>query len=300
MKVIALSAVLAILTSLTAAADFAEDFQAAKKLLNAKEHQAAYEAFVKLAETAPDERGRAPSLSYAAIALARLDRYDEALELAKSISPAPMAAYTQMAIMTEHRKRKELATAFKDEDIAAWPDEINYKGFFMRGAVRSLSGDRQGALADFEQCVALAGSDMWMKVEAMERVASLHHLLGNDAKAMAAYRNALAWYEESPGRKGRWLFPKTLLGAVHILIEQKKHDEARKLLDSYADTSGEIRRNSWGFLVLEAYGDIYAGQGNKTEALAKYRDALEIQTHQGYMDRVAEKVEKLQMEKKPQ
>ena len=65
---------------------------------------------------------------------------------------------------------------------------------------------------------------------------------------------------------------------------------AQTLLAAFGDTSEERRRNAWGFLVLEACGDIHAAQGRKAEALAKYRDALGIKAHQGYMDRVNKKI----------
>ena len=296
MKRVIIVAIILVATSLNAAADFAEDFQAAKKLFNEKEYEAAHDAFVKLAEAAPNERGKAPSLSYAAIALRRLDRYDEAIALAKTIESKPMAAYTKMTIMTEARKHKELAEAFKDEDIAAWPDAINYKGFSMRGTARNVARDRQGALGYFEQCVALAGSDVWKKLEAMTNAASLCHRLGDDAKALATYRNVLAVYEKQPGRKGIWHFPHTVLGAADVLTGQKKYDEALALLAAYEVKPDKEKRNVWDFLVLEARGDSYAGQGKKAEALAAYREALAIQTHQGYMDRVEKKAAELENE----
>jgi len=294
MKHILLTAIILFGASLNAAGDFAEDFQAAKKLFNERQYEAAHAAFAKLAESAPNARGKAPSLSYAAIALGRLDRYDDAMALAKTIESAPMAAYTQMTIMDDGRKFKELAEAFKDENIAAWPDAINYQGFFMRARARNVAGDREGALSDYEQCAALAGSDERKKFEAMTNAAALHHALGDDAKAMAIYRDVLAVYEKEPGRKGIWLFPQTLLGATGILLEQKKCDEALALLAMYELKTEKEKRNVWDFRILEARGDVYAGQGKKAEALAAYREALEIQTHESYIKRVEGKAAELE------
>jgi len=295
-----IAVIILVAMSLNAMADFAGDFQAAKKLFAQKQYADAQQAFAKLAASAPNDHGKAASLSYAAMALGRQNQYEKAIELSKSIEAGPMAAYTQMTLMTENRKFKELAAAFKEEDVAAWPDDINYKGFSMRGRARNIARDRKGALSDFEQCVALAGSDLWTKLEAMENVASVHHALGDDAKAMDIYRDTLAVYEEEPGRKGLWLYPKTLLGAVGILIGQKKYDDAQALLAEFGDTSEERKRNVYGFLVLEAYGDIHAGQGKKAEALEKYRDALGIQTQPGYINRVEKKVAELEGGGEPQ
>ena len=294
MKQILLAAVILFGASLNAAGDFAGDFQAAKKLFNERQYEAAHEAFVKLAETAPNPRGKAPSLSYAAISLGRFERYDDAMTLAKTIESAPMAAYTQMTIMDEGRKFTELAEAFKDEDIAAWPDAINYQGFFMRARARNIARDREGALSDYAQCAALAGSDDRKKLEATTHAAALHHALGDAARAMIMYRDVLAVFEKEPRRKGMWLFPHTLLGAAGILLEQKKYDEALALLATYELKPEKEKRNVWDFRVLEARGDACAGQGKKAEALAAYREALEIQTHESYIRRLEQKAAELE------
>lgn len=288
-RTILLTAVILFGASLSAAGDFSDDFQAAKKLLDERQYQPAHDAFVKLAESAPNARGKAPSLSFAAIALSRQDRFEEAFALAKTIESKPMAAYTQMTIMDENRKFQELVEAFKGEDIAAWPDAINYKGFYMRGRARTVARDNEGALSDYEQCAALAGSDMNIKLEAITQVASLHKALGKNAEALKLYRDVLAVYEKEPGRKGTWHYPHTLIGASSILVEERKCDEALALLAGFRLNDQKDKRNVWDFLILEARGDAYAGQGRKADALAAYREALEIETHEGYMKRVEQK-----------
>jgi len=280
-------------TALNLMAGFAEDFQAARKLFDGKAPQAAHEAFAQLAEAAPNAHGKAASLSYAARALGRRQQYGQAIELAKTIDAAPMSAYTQMAIMAAGRKHGELVAAFREEDIAAWPDRINYRGFFLRGGAFSAEGDRQAAVKDFEQCVELAGSDAWVKLEALNNAAALHHVLGDDAKAMDVYRQAFAVYDESPNRKGRWLYPKALLGAAQILTGQGKHDEARAILAKFSVKPEADQRGPWDFLVLEAVGDIHAARGERDAALAKYREAVGIDTHRSYVDRVEKKIEDL-------
>jgi tetratricopeptide (TPR) repeat protein len=274
-------------------ADFAEDFQAAKKLFKKKDYEAAHQTFVKLAASAPNGQGKAESLSYAAMALGRRKQYDQALELAKTIEAKPVAAYTQMAIMNTNPKQKELIAAFKDEDIGAWPDRINYKGFQLRGAAYIVTKDRQPAVKDFERCVELAGSDIYTKLEALNDVAGLYHVLKDDAKAMDSYQKAFAIYDDDPDRKGRGIYPTTLLAAARVLKDQKKYDEALAIL---AKLPPRHRRNVYGFLFLEAYGDICIEQGKKDEALAKYQDAVTIKTHQVYIDRVNKKVESLKTE----
>lgn len=43
--------------------------------------------------------------------------------------------------------------------------------------------------------------------------------------------------------------------------------------------------------MLEAYGDIAAARGERNEALARYREAIAIKTHDSYLKRVDKKIE---------
>lgn len=278
-------------------ADFAGDFQAAKGLLDRKDYQAAHQVFAELATAAPNAHGEAMCLSYAAIALGQLKQVDPALELAQTIETAPISVCTQMEIMAANRQHEKLIAAFKEEDIAAWPDRINYRGFFLRGTAYSLSGDKQAALKDFEHCVELAGSDTWVRLEALDSLAAVCHTLADDARAMDVYREAFAIYDESPNRKGRWLYPKALLGAAGIMMSQGQCGKAEAILAGFSDWPHKNTRGPWDFLVLEAYGDIALAQGKREEALARYRDAVTIDTHGSYIERVKAKIEALAKER---
>jgi len=277
-------------------ADFAEDFQEAKKLFDQKDYQAAHQAFAELAFAAPNDHGRGACLSWGAIALGRQEQVDQAIVLAKTIKSKPLAAYTQMEILSDNKKHQQLIAAFNEEDIAAWPDRINYKGLFLRGAAHSAIKDRQAAIKDFQQCVDLAGSDLWVKLEALNNVGALYRDLDN-AKAMEAYQKAFSIYDTEPNRKGRWLYPHAILAAARILIDQKEYGQALAILGKFDDRPQSKTRGPWEFLVLEAYGDIFVEQGKKDDALAKYQDAVTIDTHQSYVDRVNKKMEVLKNEK---
>ena len=283
-------------TSLTALADFADDFQAAKKLLDGRDYPAAQQAFARLAASAPNDHGKAWSLCYAAIALGRQKQYDEAIELAKSIGSRPMAAYAQMEIMGMNRRHRELIAAFREEDVAAWPDQINYKGFFLRGVAYATVRDHQEGIKDLERCVDLSGSDSMVKLDALNRTAALWRASEDDAKAMETYKKAFAIYDEQLRWKGKWLYPQALLGATRILMSQGKYDEAKAMLAKFSVNPSRDKRGPWDFLVLEAYGDIALAQGKGDDALAKYRDAIAIETHKSYIDRVNKKINPLQEE----
>lgn len=283
-------------TVLSVMADFAEDFQEAKKLFDQRDYHEAHQSFVKLAVEAPNDHGQGACLSWGAIALGRHEQIDQAIELAKTIKSKPLAAYTQMEILSDNKKHQQLIAAFNEEDIAAWPDRINYKGFFLRGAAYSVREDRQAAIKDFQQCVDLAGSDLWVKLEALNNVGALYRDLDN-AKAMETYQKAFAICDSNPNRKGRWLYPHAILAATRILIDQRDYDQALAVLAKFDDRPQNKTRGPWEFLVLEAYGDIFVEQGKKDDALAKYQDAVTIDTHQSYVDRVNKKIEVLKNEK---
>ena len=276
--------------TLDVTADFAEDFQKAKACFNEGKYEEAHQAFVKLAAVAPRDHAAAASLSFAAISLGRQGKVDQALRLAQTIATGPMAAYTQMEILSDNRKRQAIVDGFKDEDINTWPDAINYKGFFLRGGAYATIGNRPAAIQDFEQCARLAGSDSMVKLDALTRMADQQRAMEDEAKALDTYRTAFGLFDDRPQFKGTWLFPRALLGAAKTLIEQKQYDEARELLAQFRVKPQEAKRGPWDFLVLEAYGDIHAARGEKEDALAKYREAVAIDTHRGYINRVKGKI----------
>jgi len=290
----ALTTALVLGVGLNAMADFAEDFQAAKRLLDERDYPAAHQAFAKLAASAPNDHGRTWSLSYAAIALGRHEHYDQAIELAQTIGAKPAAAYTQMHIMDTNRRYRDLVTSFSKEDIAAWPDRINYKGLFLRGVAYRAVGGRQAAIENLQQCVGLAGCDNAVKLDALNRAAALWRDLKDDAKAMDTYRRAFAIYDGQPRWKGKWLYPQAVLGATRIAMGQGKYNEAKAMLAKFSVKPAREKRGSWDFLVLETYGDIALAQGKQSDALGEYREAITIKTHKSYTDRVNRKIRELQ------
>jgi len=280
--------------TLDATADFAEDFQEAKAYFNGGKYEEAHQAFVKLAAVAPRDHAAAASLSFAAISLGRQGKVGQAMRLAQTIATGPVAAYTQMEVLSDNRKRQAIVDGFTDEDIGTWPDAINYKGFFLRGGAYATIGNRPAAIRDFEQCVHLAGSDTMVKLDALIRMADQQRVMEDGSKALHTYRTAFGLFDDQPQFRGMWLFPRALLGAAKILIEQKQYDEARELLAQFRVKPEQEKRGPWDFLVLEAYGDIHAARGEKVDALAKYREAVAIDTHRGYVNRVQGKIRALE------
>jgi len=271
--------------AITAWADLPGDFKAALDLYNRKDYQRATEAFLKVAGTAPTTKSKAECLAYAASSLGRQKRYDKAIALAQKIEVKPISVNCQMEIMLENGKAKELIEAFKNEDIGSWPDYVIHRGFYHRAAARCLCGDAAAAAADLEKCIASADTAGFFQIRALGELGGVYRQLKNGDKALGAYRRVLA----QAAYKGLYAYFDAGISAAGILSAQDKHDEALAELRKLEPLPPD---GSWRFLALETYGDVYAAQGRKTDALAKYREAAGM-TAMGaaFGDRVRKKIE---------
>jgi tetratricopeptide (TPR) repeat protein len=282
-KAITLGIIMVLASSLMA--DFISDFQDALKLLSQKKNIEAKETFVKLSETAPNTLIKAKCLAYAATALSNDKKYDEALELAKSISDKPISINCQMEIYLADRdsgKLKDCIEAFKGEDIAAWPDSIDYKGFWNRGQARYYTKNYEDAAKDLNLAAQNAGSDTLIKVQALNLLGSTYITLKDEQKALDAYKQVIALNYG----KGSWLQIDSVIKAAKILTKQAKYDDAIKTLE----LNDKVTTGVWGFLYLEAYGDIYKAQGKEKEANEKYDAALALDgVHAGWVKNLKEK-----------
>jgi len=267
MRKLAISLGMAACLSLPAPAELPEDFQAAMELYNKKDFAGAQASFVKVSETAPTPKSKSECLAYAAACLGKLKQYDQAVELAQKIPLKPIAANCRMGIMLENGKQKELIEAFKDEDINTWPDYLVHHGFYNRGCAYRLAGNYESAAKDLEKAVETSNTTGHFQVRVLSDLAGVCAALKQDDKALEAYRRILA----ATDYKGLYTFCGAAIAAPNILIKQGKYDEAILEINKFdpLPTSGVYKIQA-----LEVYGDIYAGQGKKDDAKAKYLEAL--------------------------
>jgi tetratricopeptide (TPR) repeat protein len=271
----------------TLMADFIYDFQEAQKLLGQKKNIEAKEAFMKISEAAPNTLIKAKCLAYAATALSNDKKYDydEALELAKAITDKPISINCQMEIYLANRdsgKLKDALEAFKGEDIAAWPDNIDYKGFWNRGQIGFYTKNYEDAAKDLNLAAENAGSDTMLKLHALNLLGSTWMALKDEQKALDAYKQAAA----SNYGKGHWTQIDSAIQAAKILTKQAKYDEALKIFE----LNDKVTTGVWGFLYLEAYGDLLKAQGKEKEANEKYDAALALDgVHAGWVKNLKEK-----------
>lgn len=266
-------------------ADFTGDFQDAQKLLTQKKNLEAKVAFVKLSENSSDPVIKAKCLAYAATALSNDKKYDEALELAKSIAYKPISINCQMEIYLANRdngKLKDCVEAFKNEDIASWPDSIDYKGFWNRGQVRFYNKNYEDTAKDLNLAVENAGSDAMLKLYALNLLGSTWMALSDEQKALDAYKKAA----ESNYGKGHWAQIDSAIKAAKILTKQAKYDEALNTLQ----INDKINTGVWGFQNFEAWGDLFKAQGKEKEANEKYDAALGLDgVHAEWVKKLREK-----------
>jgi tetratricopeptide (TPR) repeat protein len=248
-------------------ADFNEDLKGAQALLSQKKNAEAKEAFIKLSETAPDAVAKANCIAFAATALVGDKKYDEAMELAKTIEDKPISINCQMDIFKADGKLKESIEAFKGEDISVWPDNIKYKGFWNRGQAYYRLNNYEAAVKDLALAAENSVSDKRVQPYAYNLLGSAYMELKDDQKALDAHMLAIsnsggtAWYNNDSTTK-----------VAKILTKQGKYDEALKVLQ----LNEKIPSDLWGFQKLEAFGDLYKAQGKEKEANEKYDAALAI------------------------
>jgi len=171
-----------------------------------------------------------------------------------------------------YEKPRALIDEFQSEDIAAWPPEVADKAgeaFHRRGRAYSILKDGKRAEADLKMAVERAPRNELFWVSLAE---NYNGNLKDEQQALAAYRRAL----ELAGASTHWLPLSATLSAAAILRNQGRYDEALQMLRRYKDL-GTISKG-WRVAMLRAYGHIYAGQAKEQESLAKFHEALELES----------------------
>jgi len=262
----------------------------AQRLFKRKKYKQAQEEAEKLAKTAPNEAAKVGCLSLAAIALAHQGQYEPALKQAGAFDDKPVSDFTRMEVMLVSGKHADLVAAFKDADLANWPGGLSYKAYHKRGLAHLTLKDFGAAARDFEACVARAAKDTEILIECLNRVGWLREKLKDEDAALASYMKVVEMCSGKPHLRGsHGGLPNAALYAARILVGRDQREEALEVLGRY-DTS---RSKSYGPRVLEAMGDIHAALGHKFQAVAKYREIIEVVKSQWKGKRRDRYIEKL-------
>jgi predicted negative regulator of RcsB-dependent stress response len=97
--------------------------------------------------------------------------------------------------------------------------------------------------------------------------------LNDEAKAIAAYRQVI---EFSGANKMGWQPLTATVSLARLYTDQVKLDAALEVLKPFGDLTQ--LPFTWRIKLLRSYGHLYAAQGKEAESLAKFREALSLET----------------------
>jgi tetratricopeptide (TPR) repeat protein len=184
----------------------------------------------------------------------------------------PDSTLSRMRALHQDRKWKELIEQFGTNDFSTWPADISDKAsetFHLRGQVHSFLKDGSKAEADLKAALKLVPKNQafWLTL-----ADNYTNNLQDDEQALAAYRQAFA----ITGKGNGWQPLTATISIARLLTDQVKTDEALAVLKPYGDLEGMAP--IWRIKMLRAYGHVYAAQGQEPESLAKFREALELES----------------------
>ena len=182
------------------------------------------------------------------------------------------ATLIRLRVLAQDRKWKLIVEQFAGDDLSSWPAESAAQAseaFYLRGQAQSFLKNGKDAEADLLAATKLNPKNelAWMTLG--DNFANNLH---DDEHALAAYRQSLAITGATPG----WQPLTTTLAIVRILTDQVQTDAALAMLRPYDDL--KTVAPVWRIRLLRAYGHVYAAQGNEKESLAKFREALKLES----------------------
>lgn len=184
----------------------------------------------------------------------------------------PDAVLSRMRDLLVQRQTKELIVEFGKVDFGAWPaGEIKktVDALELRGRAYFILKEGRRAEADLKQALGIAPKNaaVWLTLGE-----NYLRNLEDDAQALAAFEEVTRIMGSSQG----WQNLTAALFRAQILTDQVRTDEALDQLKRLGNPSD--LPTTWRIKVLRAYGHAYASQGKDSEALAKFREALLIES----------------------
>lgn len=184
----------------------------------------------------------------------------------------PDSTLNRMKALYQDRKWKELIEQFGADDFSAWPVNMQdnaSEAFHLRGQIYSFLKNGPKAEADLKAALKLAPKipAIWLTL-----ADNYTNNMKDDEQALTAYRQAFA----ISGKGNGWQPLTATISIARLLTDQVKTDEALAVLKQYGDMEGMAP--VWKIKMLRAYGHVYAAQGKEKESLAKFREALELES----------------------
>ena len=246
-------------------ADFHDDFQSALKLYHNGQYAEATEIFSGLSKRAPTPGSKSDALRYAVLGAINAKQFDYANELITQIPREGTKKLCRMDLMLAQNKPQTLIDTYKDEDLTAWSDFHIYDALVARGQAYRRLKQHAEALRDFRKAVDFT-SDPGKKAGVLNLTGGTLQEAGDDEQALVVWRRM----EDITPLKGYGIINDATVNAARILAKQAKYDEALKEIDKIKPADSGY----WHARPMVIQAEIYAAQGRKTEALAKYEQAL--------------------------
>lgn len=173
-----------------------------------------------------------------------------------------------------HRQQKwpAIIEQFGQTDFTAWPQQHSKEAaeaLLLRGQCYWALKKGAEAETDLKAATKLApkNASNWLAL-----ADNYLMVLQDDEKALSAYREAFA----ITGRSVGWQSVYSTVSIARVLTDRVKAEEALRVLDEFGDLPGMAP--VWKIRMLRAYGAAYASLGREAESLAKYREALELES----------------------
>jgi tetratricopeptide (TPR) repeat protein len=184
----------------------------------------------------------------------------------------PDAALSRMRELLAQRQAKELIVEFGPVDFSAWPAGEMKKtvdALELRGRAYFIVKEGRRAEADLKQALGIDPKNI---VVWLTRGENYLRNLEDEAQALTCFEEVTRITGASHG----WQNLTAALFRAQILTDQVRADEALAELKRLDDPSNLPA--TWRIKVLRAYGHAYASQGNDSEALAQFREALRVES----------------------
>jgi tetratricopeptide (TPR) repeat protein len=243
-------------------ADYVADRRNAMALFDAKRHEEALKAFLKMTVTAQNDYQRSDAFEQAAMSSHHLKREDEAMQLAARIPRFPQARTVRMRLMAERAMWQAIIDEFRNDDISKWPRSTAGEAFYLRGKAYRQMNDLEAARRDLAQAARRN-----TRVDVFFELAGVCDSLKRDVEAMDAYLNVLRALPDPDG----WMFHTAVSARAAILLRNGKHEYALEELDKADAATGYWRVHN-----LKLRAAVLKAMGRKAEALAAYAQALAV------------------------
>jgi tetratricopeptide (TPR) repeat protein len=248
-------------------ADYASDYKAALDLARKDQHVEALAAFQKLAGEATTQEQKTDALEQASQSATRLQKYDEAMAIAKQIAEPSASINAQARVLAAQRSWAAVVALYDGQDLEKWPARDLGNGAMLLG--NGYWGVKKGAeAARYYELAAQKHPEARTRADMYNRLGDTYRLLLNEPdKALAAYQQVYTVTN---------IIQKHVFAAVGIAgvyLQQNKLDEAwaelQKIdLVKLSNTYGRVE-------LLRARAQVLAAQGKTDQALATYREALD-------------------------